>query len=68
MREFHSTGRTSRSDGTEDGDIAELLCKGHLGLDDPRVALRVHVGDLSAALVEVADDVTHVILGSNDFQ
>ena len=68
MRELHSTGRTSRCDGTENRDIAELLCKGHFCLDDPRVALRVHVGDLSTALVKVTDDISHVLLGGNDLQ
>ena len=49
--------------GTQVRGVAEHLRHGHLGLDHLAVAALGHAFDLAPPTVEVADDVTHVVLG-----
>ena len=66
---LHGAGGTSAGDGAQGGDVAEHLREGHLGLDDAGAAAGlVHALHLSATLVQVADDVAHVLLGRHHLE
>ena len=52
--------------GAQVGRVAEHLGQRHLRADDLRVAARLHALDVTAATVEVADDVAHELLGGDD--
>ena len=44
-----------------------MVASGTSAVDHLHVAARVHAGDATAATVEVADHVAHVVLGHDDF-
>src|SRR6516165_12647740 len=48
-------------------DVAKHVGERHHGIDDSRIAARIHAGDLPAATVEVADHVSHVHLWRHHF-
>src|SRR5439155_20115246 len=50
----------------EVADVAEHLRQGHQGPDDAAAAAFLHGRDVTPAAVDVADDVTHVVLGGDD--
>ena len=69
MVEGHRATGTSGRKRPENGDITELFGKRDKGLDDAGPGgIGIHRQDLSAATVQVADDVSHILLGGNDFQ
>src|SRR5919204_6407583 len=46
-------------------DVAKHVGEWNHSIDHARIAARIHPGDLSAAAVQVADHITHVILRGN---
>src|ERR1700680_3680911 len=48
-------------------DISEHVGERDHRIDDPRIAACVHSSDLAAAAVQVADNVTHILLRRHDF-
>src|SRR6266545_6063582 len=64
--ELHRVRRATLGARTQVGSVAEHLREGHVSTDDLAVAPLLHAADLAAAGREVTDDVTHVVLGSDD--
>ena len=66
MIELHGVLGAALAHGTERADVTEHVGQRHHGIDDARVAALIHAAYLSAAAVQIADDVTHVVFRSND--
>ena len=67
MAEGHGAGGAARCDCTQSCHITEHLSQRSLSLDDAGTAAAcLHTLYLTATLVEVADHVTHALLGSNN--
>src|SRR3954467_4857146 len=64
--ELHGVAGPARSLRPQVTDVAEHLRQRNQALDDPGTAALLHGLDLATAGVEVADDVTHVVLGRGD--
>src|SRR6266545_2403511 len=65
--ELHRVRRPALRLGTQVADVPEHLRQRHQGLDDPAAAgALVHRLDVATARVEVADHLTHVVLGRDD--
>lgn len=63
MIEEHRERGAALGQAAQVGGVAEHLGERHVGGDDLRVAARGHALDLSAAGVQAADDVAHVLVG-----
>ena len=63
---FHCARGSSLGDPSEDGRIAEHLLKGDFSGDDPDIASKFRVKDLTTTAVQVAADGTKVIVGGDD--
>ena len=66
VRGLHRVLTTSLRAGTEVGGIAEHLGEGNERIDLLRAGAGLEALDLTAAAVEVADDITHILVGDND--
>src|SRR6478735_8700933 len=64
--ELHRVHRTTLGLGPQVADVPEHLGKGDLRTDDLHARRVLHGLDHAAARVDVADDVTHVLLRSTD--
>ena len=66
---MHGEGAAGLGQGAQVDGVAHELGLGALGLDDLfAVAGRVHAHDAAAALVEIAEDIAHVLIGHRDLQ
>ena len=64
---LHRRSSTTRGDGTQGGHIAEHLRQRNHSLDDTSTATSlVHTLNQTTTLVQVADNVTHVLLRRNN--
>src|SRR6202161_2038473 len=61
--EHHGVVRPALSLRPQVADVAEHLRQRHVGFDNARAAAFLHGLDLATAGVQVADHVTHVVLG-----
>src|SRR5512138_2735299 len=66
VRELHGVGGAALGLRPEVGRVAEHLGERDERLDDLDALARVHRVDFSTTGVEVADDVTHVVVGGDD--
>src|SRR3954453_9400003 len=66
VAELHLGARATLRQAAQVGDVPEHLGERNERPDDLRRAARLHPLDLSAAAVEVADDVAHELLGHED--
>src|SRR6266542_2139055 len=64
--ELHGVARPALGLRPQVADVAEHLRQRHRGADDAGAAALLHRLDVTAAGVEVADDVAHVLLGRDD--
>src|ERR1041385_2561561 len=64
--ELHGVVRPALGPAAQVPDVAEHLRQRHECLDDPDPGLLLHRLDLAPAAVQVADDVTHVLIGGPD--
>ena len=66
---MHGEGAAGLGHGAQVDGVAHQLGLGALGLDDLlTVAGRGHAHDAAAALIEVAEDIAHVLIGHGDLQ
>src|SRR6266508_4070397 len=65
--ELHRVRRATLGPRTQVANIAEHLGQRYLGPHDLTATALLHAGDVPAPAIEVADDVTHVVLGRHDF-
>src|SRR5436190_14587373 len=61
--ELHAVARPALGLAPEVSDVAEHLRQGYECVHDPRTGPLLHGLDLATAGVQVADDLTHVVLG-----
>src|SRR5580698_9024438 len=66
VRELHGGRPASLGHRAQVSDVTEHRRERYLGVDDLRVAALGHAENAPATRVEVADDVTHVLLGDDD--
>src|SRR5579883_1354182 len=67
LPKVHGEAAAALRPGTELGRVAEHFRKRNHRLDDLRGAAKLHTFDTSAPRVQVADHVSHVLLGDNNF-
>src|SRR5215472_2320516 len=67
MVEMHCVLGAALAHRAQSIDIAEHIGERYHCIDDPRVATTIHSRDLTTAAVQVADDITHVLLGRHHF-
>ena len=66
MRELHGVVAAALGHAAQGGGVGEHLGQGHLGGDHLGTGPVLHVLDAATAAVQVADDITHVVLGDHD--
>src|ERR1700719_711042 len=67
MVEMHRVLRPALTHRPQGIDVSEHVGERDHRIDDPRVAARVHPGDLAATAVQIADHVTHILLRRHHF-
>src|ERR1022692_3707640 len=67
LRKFHRVVRAALAHRAHRGRVLEHLCQGYVGRDHLAGRRILHADDLTAAAIQVADDVAVIIFGRHDF-